>query len=52
MAQILVYGLITGAFYGLAAIGLSLVFGVMRHLNIAHGSFISFNGIPFSPLEW
>jgi branched-chain amino acid transport system permease protein len=44
MAQILVYGLITGAFYGLAAIGLSLVFGVMRHLNIAHGSFIMIGG--------
>jgi branched-chain amino acid transport system permease protein len=40
MAQIVVYGVITGAFYGLAAVGLSLVFGVMRHMNIAHGSFM------------
>ena len=44
MAQVVVYGIITGAFYGLAAIGLSLVFGVMRHLNIAHGSFLMIGG--------
>jgi branched-chain amino acid transport system permease protein len=44
MAQVIVYGMITGAFYGLAAIGLSLVFGVMRHLNIAHGSFLMIGG--------
>lgn len=44
MAQIIVYGIITGAFYGLAAVGLSLVFGVMRHLNIAHGSFLMVGG--------
>lgn len=44
MAQIVVYGIITGAFYGLAAVGLSLVFGVMRHMNIAHGSFLMMGG--------
>jgi branched-chain amino acid transport system permease protein len=44
MAQIIAYGIITGAFYGLAAIGLSLVFGVMRHMNIAHGSFLMIGG--------
>ena len=44
MAQIVVYGIITGAFYGLAAVGLSLVFGVMRHMNIAHGSFLMIGG--------
>jgi len=44
MAQIVVYGIITGAFYGLAAVGLSLVFGVMRHMNIAHGSFLMLGG--------
>jgi branched-chain amino acid transport system permease protein len=44
MAQVIAYGIITGAFYGLAAIGLSLVFGVMRHLNIAHGSFLMLGG--------
>jgi branched-chain amino acid transport system permease protein len=44
MAQVIAYGIITGAFYGLAAIGLSLVFGVMKHLNIAHGSFLMIGG--------
>lgn len=44
MAQVIIYGIISGAFYGLAAIGLSLVFGVMRHLNIAHGSLIMIGG--------
>ncbi len=44
MAQIIVYGIITGAFYGLAAVGLSLVFGVMKHMNIAHGSFLMLGG--------
>ena len=44
MAQIIVYGVITGAFYGLAAVGLSLVFGVMKHMNIAHGSFLMLGG--------
>lgn len=39
-AQVLVYGITTGALYGLAAVGLALVFGVMRMLNVAHGSLI------------
>jgi branched-chain amino acid transport system permease protein len=38
--QALVYGIISGAFYGLAAVGLALVFGVMKMLNVAHGSLI------------
>jgi len=40
IGQSLVYGILVGALYGLAASGLSLVFGVMRYLNIAHGSLI------------
>jgi branched-chain amino acid transport system permease protein len=44
VAQVIIYGIITGAFYGLTSIGLSLVFGVMRHLNIAHGSLIMIGG--------
>jgi branched-chain amino acid transport system permease protein len=39
-AQVITYGITNGALYGLAAIGLALVFGVMKILNIAHGSFI------------
>jgi len=38
--QSLIYGILIGALYGLAASGLSLVFGVMRYLNIAHGSLL------------
>lgn len=45
--QILVYGISTGAIYGLAAVGLSLVFGVMKMLNIAHGSLIMIGAYAF-----
>lgn len=38
--QVLVYGITSGALYGVAAIGLALVFGVMKMLNVAHGSLI------------
>jgi branched-chain amino acid transport system permease protein len=40
IGQSLIYGILIGALYGLAASGLSLVFGVMRYLNIAHGSLL------------
>ena len=42
--QNLVYGVLVGALYGLAAVGLSLVFGVTNFLNIAHGELIMFGG--------
>lgn len=32
-------GLITGVFYALMAIGLSLIFGILRVVNFAHGEF-------------
>ncbi len=44
MAQNLVFGLLVGALYGLAAVGLSLVFGVMKFLNVAHGELLMFGG--------
>jgi branched-chain amino acid transport system permease protein len=44
MAQIFIYGVIIGAFYGLVAIGLALLFGVMRYMNIAHGTFMVIGG--------
>jgi branched-chain amino acid transport system permease protein len=44
MAQVIAYGIITGAFYGLTAIGLALVLGVMKHLNIAHGTLLMLGG--------
>jgi branched-chain amino acid transport system permease protein len=40
LPQILAYGVILGIFYGLVTIGLALLFGVMKYLNIAHGSFM------------
>jgi branched-chain amino acid transport system permease protein len=40
VAQILSYGILNGALYGLVALGLSLVFGVMNYLMIAHGGLI------------
>jgi branched-chain amino acid transport system permease protein len=42
--QILTYGIVTGALYGLVAIGLALLMGVMRFLNVAHGTFIILGG--------
>ena len=38
--QILIYGVTNGAYYSLVALGLSLVYGVMRYLNVAHGALI------------
>jgi branched-chain amino acid transport system permease protein len=35
--QQLVNGLLTGATYAMVAVGLVLVFGVMRAINVAHG---------------
>src|SRR5262249_30276481 len=44
LAQQLILGLLIGGLYGLAAAGLSLVFGVMRVLNVAHGELIMLGG--------
>ncbi|HLH21122.1 MAG TPA: branched-chain amino acid ABC transporter permease [Chloroflexota bacterium] len=43
-AQSLVFGVLVGALYGLAAAGLSLVFGVMKVLNVAHGDLLMLGG--------
>lgn len=42
--QTFVNGINVGALYGLAAVGLSLTFGVMKMLNIAHGEFLVVGG--------
>jgi len=44
VAQTFVNGINVGALYGLAAVGLSLTFGVMKILNIAHGEFLMVGG--------
>ncbi len=40
LAQSLVTGLLLGGFYGAIAIGLSLIFGIVRVVNFAHGSLL------------
>lgn len=40
LLQTVVLGLLLGGVYALAASGLSLIFGVMRVINIAHGAFL------------
>jgi len=44
IAQNLIFGVLTGSLYGLGAAGLSLVFGVLRVLNVAHGELIMLGG--------
>ncbi len=44
MLQNLVFGLFIGSNYGVAAAGLSLVFGVLRVLNVAHGELLMLGG--------
>ena len=39
MVQILVYGAVSSAIYAMLAVGFTLIFGVARILNLAHGSF-------------
>ena len=39
MAEVLIYGAVTSAIYAMLAVGFTLIFGVARILNLAHGSF-------------
>lgn len=38
LAQLFVFGLLLGSVYGLVALGLTMIWGVMGVINIAHGS--------------
>jgi branched-chain amino acid transport system permease protein len=42
--QSAMFGLLIGGLYGLGAVGLSLVFGVLRMLNVSHGELIMLGG--------
>jgi branched-chain amino acid transport system permease protein len=43
-SQNLAFGLLVGALYGLVALGLSMIFGVTKILNVAHGELLMFGG--------
>jgi len=42
--QKLAFGLFVGSNYGVAAVGLTLIFGVMRVLNVGHGELLMLGG--------
>lgn len=44
LGQNLAFGIMVGALYGLVALGLSLIFGVTKFLNVAHGELMMFGG--------
>ncbi len=56
--QQIIYGLTLGCLYGLLAIGYTMVYGVLRLINFAHGdlfmvaSYVAFFGIVMFSLPW
>lgn len=44
LVQNLVFGVFVGGMYGIAAVGLALVFGVLKVLNVAHGELLMIGG--------
>ncbi|MDR7421229.1 MAG: branched-chain amino acid ABC transporter permease [Armatimonadota bacterium] len=42
--QNIVFGALVGGLYGVAAVGLALVFGVLKMLNVSHGELIMLGG--------
>ena len=41
VGQVVVSGILAGALYSIVALGLALIFGVMRVINIAHGTILT-----------
>jgi branched-chain amino acid transport system permease protein len=54
--QVLVNGILLGGVYGIMALGMSLVWGVMKIINVAHGALIMlgayFTFFTFTVLRW
>jgi branched-chain amino acid transport system permease protein len=51
--QALIAGLLTGSIGGLMCVGLSVIFGVMRVINFAHGDFMMLGmyvALPMDPI--
>jgi branched-chain amino acid transport system permease protein len=42
LAQVTINGLVSGAYFALGAAGLTLVYGVLKLVNFAHGEFLTF----------
>jgi branched-chain amino acid transport system permease protein len=40
IGQVIISGLLAGALYSMVALGLALIFGVMRVINVAHGTLL------------
>jgi len=45
LLQFVANGLVSGSFYALSALGLTLIFGLMRVVNFAHGEFYMLGGV-------
>ena len=43
--QFIANGLVSGSFYALSALGLTLIFGLMRVVNFAHGELYMLGGV-------
>ena len=42
LGQVTINGIVAGNYFALGAVGLTLIFGVLRLVNFAHGEFLTF----------